>query len=328
MSKQVFYVGVDVGKEELWAVVEDRKPRAFSHTTKGIKAMLVWARRIAGELPVHVCMEATGVYSRGLAVRLCALDGVSVSIVNPAQIAAFAKAQLRRCKTDGIDARVILEFAKSQKPPVWKPEPTSLQQLYQLVAQADALRGSLQQWANRRHAHGYISDLHTTVAKTQQAIERTLKRQLAAIEKAIEQLCVSNQEIKEQVELLSTVPGIAKHSATQILAYGKSALTDRSQKALVAHAGLAPHHRQSGTSIRGKSSISKQGDRRLRTALFMPTLVGIVHNPKIKQYYQHLLQKGKPKMVALVACMRKLLTMIRAMLKNNLPFDLNYALDR
>ena len=93
-----------------------------------------------------------------------------------------------------------------------------------------------------------------------------------------------------------------------------------SQKELTAHAGLAPSHKQSGISVRGKSSIAKMGNKRLRKTLFMPSLVAIRHNPIIKKQYQNLLDKGKPKMLALVACMRKLLIMIQAILVKNTPF--------
>jgi transposase len=328
MSKQVFYVGVDVGKDELWAVVDNHRPRRFRHSTVGTKAMVSWARKAGGEVPLHICMEATGVYSRGLAVRLCALDGVSVSIVNPAQIAAFARAQLRRSKTDGIDARVIFEFTRSQKPPVWTPEPASLRKLYHLVSQADVVRANIRQWENRKHTQQYTPDTPQVVDQTQRTIVTALRRQLVILEKEIEKLCRQDEHIKCQMDLMSTIPGVAHRTAARLLAYGSSTLTDRSQRALVAHAGLAPAHRQSGTSLKGKSHIAKQGDRRLRTALFMPALVAAHHNPILKTFYRRLLEKGKPKMLALVAVMKKLLIMIRAILKNNLPFNPNYALDR
>ena len=119
MSKSTFYVGVDVGKDELCVAVEGHKPRSFKHTPCGIKGLYHWTGRLAGEALLHFCMESTGVYSRSLAVRFGSFAGVEVSIVNPAQIAAYAKAQLRRTKTDGVDAAVILSFAQSQKPLPW-----------------------------------------------------------------------------------------------------------------------------------------------------------------------------------------------------------------
>ncbi|PKL46779.1 MAG: hypothetical protein CVV37_08420 [Nitrospira bacterium HGW-Nitrospira-1] len=327
MSKQVIYVGIDVGSQELVAALEGRRPRSFKHSQTGIREMVAWAGRIASGAIMQFCLEATGVYGYSVACRLFREHGCPVSVINPAQIAAYARAQLRRTKTDFVDAQVILSFAASQKPPLWKPESNVLRQLYLLVTEADRIRQEQTQWSNREHTRKYQDDLPQVIKQSRKAVQRTLKRQLEKIEKATTNICKQNDDIKQQVELLCSIPGIADHSAVRILAYAKSALWNLDRRALTAHAGLAPAHKQSGTSINGKSRIAKQGDRRLRTALFMPAVVAAHHNPILKIFYQRLLEKGKPKMLAIVAVMKKLLMMIRAMLKNNLPFNPNYALD-
>ena len=321
MSKTTFYVGIDVGRDELWACCDDHKPRCFKHTKTGIRSLYNWAEKAAGDSCLHICMEATGVYGLSVAYQLHAHRNVDISIINPAQIASYARAQLRRTKTDQVDARVILSFAQSQQPSLWSPESKSLQQLCQLVTQADAIQADLRQWTNRRHAQQYSPNLADEVKKSQRAIERTLKRQLEKIHKSIENLCQNDVELNEQTQLLKTITGVGHLTAVRVLAYGKKALIERNRKQLTAHAGLAPRHRQSGTSVHGKSYIAKQGDRRLRAALYMPTLVAIVHNPVIKSFYQRLLEKGKPKMLAIIACMRKLLLIIRAMLINKKTFN-------
>jgi len=324
MSKQVMYVGVDVGATELWAALEGNRPQKFAHTAAGIRAMHRWAVKHAGEVAVHLCMEATGVYSQSVAMRLINLPGTEVSIVNPACIKAFANVQLRRSKTDMIDAEVIRCYAESQHPNPWHPARKVIRQLYELVVQADAIKATLLQWQNRDHSHSYISDLPKAVVKSQRAITRTLEKQLQNIEKAIDQLCATDSTLAQQVMLLETIPGIARKSSVQILAYGGQWLTDRTQKELVAHAGLAPHHHQSGTSVRGRSRIDKRGDRRLRKALYMPALVGIVHNPILRPFYRRLLDNQKLKMVALVACMKKLLIICRSMLIHKTTFNPKY----
>jgi len=321
MCKGTLPIGIDVGKDKLWAAAADQKPRCFEHTAQGIGELYAWARQANPPDILHFCMEATGVYSQSLAVRLLQYPQARVSIINPGQIAAFAKAQLRRTKTDKVDALTILAFAQSQNPAPWKPESLVLQQLQALVAQADALRSSISQWANRDHTQSFVPNLPVPVRRSTTAIQRSLTRQLTKIEKAIEDLCAVDPHLKNQVDLLCTIPGIARHSATRILAYGKSPLTEYSVRSLVAHAGLAPRHHQSGTSVYRKSHIAKQGNKQLRHALYMPTLVGIVHNPIIKAHYQHLLENDKPKMVALVACMKKLLLISRAILITNKPFN-------
>jgi transposase len=147
---------------------------------------------------------------------------------------------------------------------------------------------------------------------------------LEQIEKAIADMCAADADLAQKIALLCTIPGIAKTSAVRLIAYGRTWLTERKRGELVAHAGLAPHHKQSGTSVKGKSRIDKHGDRRLRKTLYMPALVGAHHNPNLKQFYQRLLTAGKPKMVALVACMKKLLLIVRAILITKKPFDAQY----
>jgi len=321
MRKRTLQIGVDVGQEKVWATSSKQKPRPFDHTETGVKELYNWARKGNPDTILHFCMEATGVYSQSLAVRLLKYPATQVSIINPAQIAAFAKAQLRRTKTDKIDAQVILAFAHSQSPKPWTPEPLAWQQLYALVAQADALRANQRQWANREHTQGYTPNLPKTVCTITTATLRFLDEQLTIVEKAIAELCENDPLLKSHRDLLCTIPGVGKLSAVRFLAYGKSNLTDYSARALVAHAGLAPRHRQSGTSVQGKSYIAKQGNKHLRHALYMPTLVAITHNPIIRHHYQRLLNNDKPKMVALVACMKKLLLISRAILITKKPFD-------
>jgi transposase len=321
MSKEVIYVGVDVGATELWVSADGIKSKKFNHDNAGIKSLYRWAIKHAGDNGIHLCMEATGVYSQHVAIRLLRLSGIEVSIVNPACIKAFANAQLRRCKTDMIDAEVIRCYAQSQKPSAWQPSSKANRQLYELVMQADSIQASLQQWRNRSHRQEYIDDFPKAAIKAQRAIVKTLEKQLDLLERAIDQLCAADAELACQIILLESIPGIARKSAVRILAHGQHWLTDRTAKALTAHAGLAPHHYQSGTSIRGKSRIDKRGNKNLRKALYMPALVGIVHNPILKPFYNRLLDNGKQKMLALIACMKKLLLIIRSMLINKTTFN-------
>ena len=325
MSKQVIYLGVDVGAAELWVSSAGNKPRMFNHNKAGIKSLYRWAVKLAGDSTAHLCMEATGVYSQHVAIKLLELAGLEVSIVNPACIKAYANVQLRRSKTDMIDAEVIRAYAESQQPSPWEPAATIKRQLYELVAMADSVQASLQQWHNRRHAQGYIADLPEAVQKSQKAIEETYEEQLRDLEQAIDQLCAADPELAQEVMILESIPGIARKTAVKLLANGREWLTERSAKALTAHAGLAPHHYQSGTSVRGKSRIDKRGNVKLRNTLYMPALVGIVHNPVLKTFYERLCRNGKPKKLALIACMRKLLVISRSMLINKNTFDHNYS---
>ena len=324
MSKNVLYVGIDVGCEELWASIEGFKPRNFKHTREGIRSLNTWSQKKSNHNPIHFCMEATGVYSISLASLLVEKHQAVVSIVNPARIATYARLLMKRSKTDQIDAEVIRNYAETQSPPVWTPAARPLRQLTSLVTQADAIKDCLGQWRNRHHAQKFVPDLPDEVKKTQRSIERSLTTQLKKIETAISNLCAQESTLAHQVALLCTIPGIANQSAVKLLAYGQDWLTERSAKALTAHAGLAPHHKLSGTSVRGKSRIDKRGNPKLRKTLYMPALVAVHHNPVLMKFYQRLLNNGKPKKLALVAAMRKLLLISRAMLIAEKPFNLKY----
>lgn len=320
MSKQVLYVGIDVGCSELWVSVPHRKPKKFEHSQRGIRSLYSWVTKEAGDNQLHFCMEATGVYSMSVANLLMEKHRALVSIVNPAQIKTFARLQMRRSKTDQIDAEIIRNYAETQSPALWKPASKQLQKLTALVTQADAIKESLGQWRNRHHAQNFIPDLPLEVKKSQRSIERSLTTQIKKVETAIKNLCAQEATLAQQVALLCTIPGVADQTAVKLLAYGQNWLTDKSAKALTAHAGLAPQHHQSGTSINRKSRIDKRGNPKLRKTLFMPALVAVHHNPILMTFYQRLLKNGKPKKLALVAVMRKLLILSRAILINQKPF--------
>lgn len=322
MSKQVLYVGIDVGSKELWVSIKGAKSKMFCHTHKGIRSLHSWCNKKSDDQPIHFCMESTGVYSVNLATWLLEKYQAVVSIVNPARIAAFGRVKMKRSKTDSIDAELIRNYAETHPPQVWKPASRSFRQLTALVTHADAIRDSLNQWRNRHHAQNYITDLPNEVKKSQRAIERHLTTELKKVEAAIAELIAKDTKLSQQVALLCSIPGIADKSAAKLIGYGQNWLTETSAKALTAYAGLAPHHYQSGTSVYRKSRIDKRGNAKLRKTLFMPALVAIQHNHDLKKVYERLVENGKPKKLALVAVMRKLLIISRAILITEIPFRL------
>jgi transposase len=324
MNNLHFCVGIDVGKDELVVSVEQGKPRVFGTSMSEIKRLENWVLKQAGERQVHIGMEATGVYSRGVAITLSGCEQFTVSVINPAQIKAFGRAMLKRTKTDQVDAGVIREFVRSQSPSAWTPPQPVREQLAALVAQSDAIQQEIQQWKNRQHAQQHHGNIPSTLTRSTATIIRSLERERQRLDQAIHQLCETDTALTKDMALLTTISGVATRSAAQILAYGGDSLISRSRRQLDAHAGLVPAERQSGTSVRGKSHLAKQGNARLRRALYMPTLVAVQFNPLLKRFYQRLLEKGKVKKVALTACMRKLLNIIRAMLIKRTPFNPNY----
>jgi transposase len=320
MSKDVFYVGVDVGKDEVWASIESMKPKSFKHNPTGMKSLMNWAKRHAKGVSVHFCLEGTGVYAVSVVTLLLKVSEERISVVNPAQIKSFANAQLRRCKTDRVDAEVIRQFAEATHPPLWKPPSGSQQELYELVLLRDQLSTEMRRWENRRHSRKYLENVPQVIRKMHQSMIRSLGRQLEKVEQAIRAFVAQDAETAQKVALLTTIPGIAETSSVQLIAYGQRWLTERSPKALVAHAGLAPHPKQSGSSLRGRGSLDKRGNRKIRTLLYMPTVTAITHNPIIRNFYNRLCSNGKPRMVAIAAAEKKLLLIARAVLIHKTPF--------
>lgn len=324
MNKERFAVGIDVGKDELLVAAGEPRVRTFGTTPGEIRRLHRWLCKTAGSGVIHVGMEATGVYSVKVALALISHGGLTISVINPAQIKAHSRALLKRTKTDAVDAQVIWNFVCKHNPPAWTPPTEAHRRLSALVAQADAIKGEQQQWCSRQHTHRHAPDTPREVTRSTAAILKTLQQQLDKIDDLIENLCRSDQTLAANIALATSIKGIGLCSAVRILAHGGEALTQRTRRQLDAHAGLAPAQKQSGTSVRGKSHLAKQGNAKLRRALYMPTLVAVHHNPLFQNHYQRLLQRGKLKKVALAACMRKMLNVIRAILINKQTFDPNY----
>jgi transposase len=331
----MIYIGVDVGKDELVTALTNRegnisgKPKSFPNNLGGFKRIQKWAKRIGKEMSVdafHLCMEATGIYGEKLAFYFYREDGFTVSVINPAQIHSFARATLKRTKTDKVDAELIAVYAAIQKPGAWEPEPENILHIRQLVRRHDALKTSLTKETNRLKQLQKCQWPRKEVVASIKRQVGALKREIAALSSACEELVNADPVLKENHGLILSIKGIGKLSAFKLLAEMGGAVQKRKAKQIAAHSGLTPREHSSGSSVRGKARISKVGNKFLRTALYMPALVAIRHNPPIKAFYERLLEVGKPKKVALVACMRKLLYIVYGVLKNKTAFDPNFHL--
>lgn len=325
MRKATFYVGVDVGQKELWACIPGQKPRRFATSSDGVNSLWHWANAFAGDATLHFAMEATGVYSERVALPLQSYPETQVSINNAAQIHWFAKAMFKRCKSDPIDAQVILAFAESREPRSWQPESPALRTLAQLVKQLRQLQNTRRDWLNRQHTNKQRLSVPSAVTETTRTLLESLEAQIGQVEKEIKHYCNTTTELKQRIDLLQTIKGVGQVTAVAVLAYGKSALWQRSARQLTAHAGLAPSPQQSGTSLHTSGHLAKEGNADLRRSLYMATLVACFHNPIIKPFYQRLLLAGKPQKVALTASMHKLLLIIRAILISRQPFHYQKA---
>lgn len=321
--KKLLLCGIDVGSKELVVAIDPGTgpvwEGVFSNDAAGHRQLL--QRLTRPRALARVCVEATGIYHLDLCLALVRAKGVEVMVANPRTTKDFARAQLRRSKTDRTDAHSLLEFVRRMEFEAWLPPRPSILALRAFSRRIQALLVTRAQEKNRLHADD-------SVEATPQAIRESIERHIAAINDEIESLTQSalegtraDGELAQRFAHLVSVKGIAQASAITLLAELSVLPTDMSARQWVAHAGLDPKHSESGTSVQAAVRISKVGNRHLRAALFLPALVASQHEPRVRAFYQKLLARGKKPMQALVAVMRKLLHAIHGMFQHDADFD-------
>ncbi len=321
--KKMLFVGIDISADELVVAVErdgELLPvTSFENDTPGHRKLIRWLTK--SRRPVRVCLEATGVYGFDLSLALHRTKGVEVMVANPRAIKDFAGAFLQRSKTDALDAVVLLEFVKRMPFQVWQAPPIEIQQLRAISRRITALTKNMAMEKNRLHASDHSEeltkftrdDIASHVEYLAQSIRRLGEEAVAMIRQS--------PELSRRFDHLVSVKGIAQASATQILAELAVLPGDMTSRQWVAHAGLDPRQHDSGTSIHKPARVSKAGNKYLRSALYMPALVAVRHEPNVRAFYEKLIARGKKPLQAIVAVMRKLLHAIYGMLRNDRDFE-------
>ncbi|SPM46333.1 IS110 family transposase [Orientia tsutsugamushi] len=312
-------IGIDVSKETFDAAVlinNKVQTRKFNNNSEGFNKLVTWLKsRGIG----HVCMEATGIYWKSLAKYLYDY-GYKVSVVNPARIKGFAISKLSRTKTDKADSVLIADFCEAMKPEAWYPQPLYIQELQQLVNRLNVLINHKTQETNR------LEGASKAIANNIQMHIEFLETQVKEIEQLINSHIKNNKDLHDKAMLLESIPGVGAKTQAIVLAFFADIEKFSSAKQVVAFVGLNPKHRQSGSSVRGVSRISRTGNSDLRKAFYMPAMSALRYNCIIKQFSQRLSDSGKPKMLILIASMRKLLHIIYGVLKHNSPFNPNVSI--
>ena len=320
------HVGIDVSKLKLdVARLRSGKVRnkVFSNDRAGFKALAAWLSEDAiTPAQTHLCMEATGPYSEALAVWLSD-EGWSVSVVNPARVKGFAQSELARNKTDKADAALLARFCAALMPERWCPPSPAVRQLRSLVERLQALKDMHQQEMNRMEAATASGDELTIglIREHVSYLESAIKR----LQEGIDEHVTGQPELHRDAQLLSSIPGIGSVTVAKVLAYAGDVSRFGSAKALSAFAGVCPQQRLSGTSVKGRTMVSKRGHADLRKALYMPGMVAIRHNPLIQDMAQRLKAKGMAPKAIIAAAMHKLVHLIYGVLKTRKPFDVNWA---
>lgn len=321
--KQLQFVGIDVSARHLAVRIEDgrgvTRPLDIPNTPAGHEQLVKRLRRKGST--ARVCLEWTGNYSLDLALTLQQTPGVEVMVVNPKAAHNFAEAFLQRSKTDAIDAQILLEFAKRMPFQPWQPPSANRLQLRALARRISALTLIKTQEKNRLHSTEFGLHLHQAIRKDLETHIRHLERQIQKLEQAAFDLIQDDPQLQKDLLHLTSIKGIARASAIQILSELCVLPRDMTDRQWVAHAGLDPRHRESGSSVRKATRISRIGNPHLRAALYMPALTAVQFDPNIQAFYQALLKRGKQPLQALVAVMRKLLHSIHAMLRDGVDFE-------
>ncbi len=303
-------VGIDVSKDHLdIAVRPGGEAFTVERNAAGVEQL---AERLRTLSPHVVALEATGGFETVAAATLAAA-GLPVVIVNPAQVRAFAKAIGQRAKTDPIDAAVIAHFAEATKPQV-RPLPD---EATRLLADLVARRRQIVEMIGaerQREKRMTVPHLRKSIARLIKALEK----ELAGLNTDIDDAVRGSPVWREKEDLLKSVPGVGPIIASTLIAELPE-LGRCGRRQIAALAGLAPFTRRSG-QWRGKSFIGG-GRQAVRTALFMGAMVAMRHNPVLKAFFDRLVAAGKPKMIALIAVARKLLTILNAILRDNRPWQ-------
>lgn len=322
------YLGMDVAKAKLDCLLlnEDGnkgKSKSVANSRTGIADFLAWIGKQSispGEL--HIIMEATGVYHEHAALAL-ADAGVTVSIVNPAQVKDFGRGLAVRTKTDGVDSYVLARYGALLKPVAWTPPAPEARMLQALIARREAIAQDLQRERNRQEKAD-ATDTPILIRKSLSDSIEFLSKQLVQLQQDIDQHIDRHPDLKNDLALLQSIPAVGPQVGNNMLAV-MHAHNFSSAEQLAAYLGLVPVERQSGSSVLGRARLSKAGPARIRAVLYMAAVVATRCNPHVKAVYERLLTRGKSKMSALGGAMRKLVHLCFGVLKTRQPYQREYG---
>lgn len=315
-------VGIDIAKEHFdvclltaeGATFEEQ----FDNRKTGINKFHRWLKK-HGAKEAHLALEATGVYGELLAETMHSRS-YEVSIINPARIKAYANSQMRRTKTDKLDAALIADYCRTQNPRLWSPPSPEVKELRALVRHFEDLKQERQRAKNRQSTQAKSSLVYKQLAEQ----IRLLDKQIDEVKKTMKKHIQQHPHLKQDRDLLKTIPGISDITACVLLAELGDIRRFDNVREVVAFLGLNPRQHQSGKLNRTRG-ISRMGRKSLRAALYMPAVVAKQHNPILKPWAQALeLRHLKGKQI-IVALMRKLVHLAYGILKSGKAFDPDFG---
>ena len=312
-------LGIDIAKLKFDACLINTdallRHKQFPNSAAGFAQLAAWlATQGVGQ--AHACLEATGTYGETLALHLHAA-GHTVSVINPAAVKAFAGSRLSRTKTDKVDAELMARFCQAQQPLAWAPPAREVRELQALVRRLESLVAMRVAEENRLEAGSTVVAVRSWV----EAHIVYLNAEISRTETLIRDHIGNHPGLKRQHDLLDSIPGVGETTAALLLAEIVDVTQYKSARQVAAYAGLVPRERRSGSSVRGRTRLSKIGNARLRKALYFPAITALRCSPFFKAWAEGLRERGKCKMSVIGAAMRKLVQLAYGVLKAGKPFD-------
>jgi transposase len=317
-------IGIDVSKAKLdCALLRDEnkvKTKVFSNNENGWKELIIWSQKNTGGSisEIYFVMEATGIYHENLATWMYNA-GAKVSVVNPAYVKHYAQSLGVRTKNDKKDSIILARYGSKESPIFWQPSPLEIRTLKALLTRLDAVEKDLQREKNRQEK-AIVTDTPKAVLESISQTINYLENERESLNKLINENIDKHKNLKENKVLLESIPAIGKvMSQRMLMVIGTHQFNCASQCA--AYLGLVPVEKESGSSVKGRSHLAKNGNLTIRAKLYMAAVTAIRYNPDIKAQYKRLTSKGKSKMSALGAAMRKLVQICFGVLKHQKTYQ-------
>jgi transposase len=325
----MYTLGVDVAKNKLDVCLlnpenDQRRAKTVPNTPEGFTELRDWLirQKVPDLGQVHLILEATGVYHEPVALWFFEA-GASVSVVNPAQTKAFGQGLAVRTKTDARDSHVLARYGALVQPALWQPPTPEIRELHALIARLDAVEADLRREQNRQEK-AEVVPRPTTVAESLQQHIDFLKAEVTRLQTALQDHIDRHPNLRQDRDLLLSIPAVGEKTAQRLVAVLRSRPFQSADQA-TAFLGLVPIECQSGSSLHRRPRLSKAGAPRIRAALYMAAVVATRYNPHIRTLYERLLARGKAKMAALGAAMRKLVQLAFGVLKHQKPYQADWT---
>jgi transposase len=316
MNKNKQFCGIDISKDVFDVVDHNDNHHQFQNNQSGFKEF----HKILSDQS-HCVMEVTGSYYQGLATWLHS-KSIDVSVVNPLSVKRFIQMRLKTSKTDKLDAGMIRLYGEYENPDLWQPPAQYIieaNELHRLIVLLLRQRTALKNKLHGLNSKGIKKAMVITSLRRQ---IRSLDNEISTLELKLEEVVKSHQA--DLITRLCSIPGIGKRTAIYLIVITQGFEKFENSRQLISYFGLDPTICESGSSVRGKSRISKTGNNHIRNLLFMCSFTACIHNKSCNEIYNRIIAKGKSKKLALIAVANKLIKQSLAIAKSGLYYDENF----